>query len=118
MGPDLTRRVQSNQGEDDGGVVDSVGAVKVDVDGVASAAAAERSQSSKWPSAVDATAKRGDAAIRGRREESFIVACVDVERERVARRVRRHATPREGCLFVPPPRNLFGPEIPKPNTKY
>lgn len=53
MGPDVTRRVQSNQGEDDGvegaagDAVDSVGAVKMDVDGAASVAAAERSQSSK-----------------------------------------------------------------------
>ena len=57
MGPDVTRRVQSNHGEDDGAeaagrdVVDSVNAVKEDVDGAVSAAAAsaavERSQSSE-----------------------------------------------------------------------
>ena len=79
MGPDVTRRVQSNQGKDDGveaaarEVVDSVRAVKVGVDEAASAAA-ERSQPSEWWSSLDATAKRGDATIRGRREESFIVA--------------------------------------------
>lgn len=48
MGPEVTRRVQSNQGEDEGvedaagDVVDSTGAVRVDVD-----EAAEGSQPSE-----------------------------------------------------------------------
>ena len=53
MGPDLTRRVQSNQGEDGGveaagrDVVDSVRAVKENVDGAVSAAAASVAQPSE-----------------------------------------------------------------------
>lgn len=53
MGPEVTRRVQSNQGEDKGiedaagGVVDPTGAVRVDVDEAAAAAAAEGSQPSE-----------------------------------------------------------------------
>lgn len=138
MGPDVTRRVQSNQGEDDGveaaarDVVDSVSAVKVGVDEAASAAA-ERSQPSKWLSSEDATAKRGDAAIRDRREESFIVAwCRGRGRRgsgkrkswRVARvRPRpRHDAARMQAVSQPQPPlsrlqigDLFGPQI--PNSK-
>lgn len=73
IGPDVTRRVQSNQGGEEGvddtagDVVDSTGAVKGGV-----GAAASQSSEKKSPP-VDAAAKRGDVAMRARTEESLIV---------------------------------------------
>jgi hypothetical protein len=108
MGPEVTRRVQSNQYEDGGvegnagGVVGSTGAVKVDV---GAAAAAEGSRSEKG-SSMDAAAKRGDEAMRARTDKSITAVSgsrgrgrVDVERERVAHAALPACT-RSGSLFA------------------